>query len=172
MRTGTSLQRRKVFLVCGLMQINWLIDWLIDISKDIKIDTVCMFLLTKYQYYIYIFSPFPPLHFGAEFSVLAFSVVPRVLGPSRWWNATPIGWSCNRTLPHYYTVSTACRCDTITCTVHVVRESDSSTESCSALHTAWPPFPVGIFVCVYVWHCAGFGSNYMVGIFLWVGRIG
>jgi len=35
-----------------------------------------MFLLTKYQYYIYIFSPFPPLHFGAAFSVLAFSVVP------------------------------------------------------------------------------------------------
>ena len=32
-----------------------------------------MFLLTKYQYYIYIFSPFPPLHFGAAFSVLAFS---------------------------------------------------------------------------------------------------
>ena len=35
-----------------------------------------MFLLTKYQYYIYIFSPFPPLHFGVAFSVLAFSVVP------------------------------------------------------------------------------------------------
>ena len=32
-----------------------------------------MFLLTKYQYYIYIFSPFPPLHFGAAFSILAFS---------------------------------------------------------------------------------------------------
>ena len=35
-----------------------------------------MFLLTKYQYYICIFWPFPPLPFGAAFSVLAFSVVP------------------------------------------------------------------------------------------------
>ena len=43
--------------------------------KIIKIDMVCMFLLTKYQYYIYIFSPFPPLHFGAAFSVLAFSTI-------------------------------------------------------------------------------------------------
>jgi len=32
-----------------------------------------MFLLTKYQYYICIFWPFPPLPFGAAFSVLAFS---------------------------------------------------------------------------------------------------
>ena len=39
-----------------------------------------MFLLTKYQYYIYIFSPFPPLHFGPAFSVLAFSVVPSTVG--------------------------------------------------------------------------------------------
>ena len=44
-------------------------------------NTVCMFLLTKYQYYIYILSPFPPLHFGAAFSVLAFSVVPLVCWP-------------------------------------------------------------------------------------------
>ena len=51
----------------------------IKISKSIRfalfLFTTCMFLLTEYQY-IYIFSPFPPLHFGAAFSVLAFSVVP------------------------------------------------------------------------------------------------
>ena len=28
------------------------------IYKDIKIDTVCMFLLTKYQYYIYVYIHF------------------------------------------------------------------------------------------------------------------
>jgi len=32
-----------------------------------------MFLFTKYQYYIYIFSPFSPLHIGAAISVLAIS---------------------------------------------------------------------------------------------------